>query len=368
MSSTEKENIQMLRQTGWFIVAVIGFYATALSAGERVTATGMSFFEAGREIVAREKALDEAKRAAIEQAVGTMVESRTVVEDFQVVKDQIFSRTGGYLKNLNILEEKKSDLGTFEVTIQAEVEIADLVNDLDRFNRILSWQKNPRIAIVIEPLLVNEYLAAARKTAGLLTTRLKAEGFKVFKYSGKNTIQMGLLVSLNLELNSKGTKFQDLDLTLNEVSLSTHIYRPGDGEIIAAASAVKSIPGENRLQALDKGARLCVDSIWKDLRRKLTATWEKELYSEREVYLIVRNIASHAGAEEIAAVFKSDVSSVLDAELISYREQTAEFTLKYRGWPEQLLNELQMSYFKKKHFDADLESIGGNKIILKIKQ
>lgn len=343
------------------------FYPAGLPAGERVTAKGMSFFEAGREVIAREKAIDEAKRAAIEQAVGTKVESRTVVEDFQVVKDQIFSRTTGYLKNFSILEEKKSDLGTYEVAIAAEVEIADLVNDLDRFKKIIGWQKNPRIAIVIEPTLANEFLTTAQKTAGLLTTKLKSDGFKVFKASGANDVQMGLLVGLALELSSKATKFQDLDLTLNEVSLSANIHRPGDGEIIAAASAVKSLPGENRLQALDKGARICVDAIWKDLRRKLTATWEKELYSEREVYLIVNNISSHARAEEIAFIFKSDLIGVLAAQLITYRDQTAEFGLQYRGWPEQLLNDLQMSYFKRKYFEADPEAISGNKIILKIK-
>ena len=38
--------------------------------GEKVTVRGVSFFEEGREAIAREKALEEAKRAAIEQAVG----------------------------------------------------------------------------------------------------------------------------------------------------------------------------------------------------------------------------------------------------------------------------------------------------------
>jgi len=365
--STGKENKLMLKKMILFITALICFCPTVSTAGERVTAKGISFFDSGREVVAREKAMDEAKRAAIELAVGTMIESRTVVEDFQVARDQIFSRTSGYLKNLAILEEKKSDLGTYEVTIQAEVEISDLVNDLDRFKKILGWQKNPRIAIVVEPSLANEYLAAARKSAGLLANRLKDDGIKVFQYSGSSDIQMGLLVGLNLELSSKGTRFQDLDLTLNEVSLNANIYRPGDGEIIGAASAVKSLPGENRLQALDKGARFCVDAIWKDLRRKLTATWEKELYGERDVYLIVRNIPTYAGAEETAFILKSDVSGVVDSGLMAYGEETAEFSLKYRGWPEQLLNELQMSYFKNKYFDADLEAVSGNKIVIKIK-
>ena len=82
------------------------------SAGEKVTARGVSFFEEGREAIAREKALDEAKRAAIEQAVGTRIESKTVVENFQVSRDQIFSHATGYLKNLEIISEEKTELGT----------------------------------------------------------------------------------------------------------------------------------------------------------------------------------------------------------------------------------------------------------------
>jgi len=80
-----------------------------------------------------------------------------------------------------------------------------------------------------------------------------------------------------------------------------------------------------------------VEDVWRELRRKLTATWERELYSQREIYLIVKNVSSQAEAEEIAFILKSDLSSVVEAGLIGYREETAEFGLTYRGWPEQFL-------------------------------
>jgi len=339
---------------------------TSLFAGQLVTAKGMSFFEAGREVLAREKALDEAKRTAIEKAVGTSIQSSTVVENFQVVKDQIFSRTSGYLSNLKILEEKKTKLGTYEIKIEAEVEIAALVEDLDRFQKILQWQKNPRIRIQIESGIDKRFLSTAKKTANLLTEKLKQNGFSVFRSENIAQIEMGLVVALNLELSSRQTKYQDLEITLNEVGLSANIYRPGDGEILAASSAVKSLPGENKLQVLDKGSRSCVNAIWKDLRRKLIRLWEKELYSERELFLIINQIPSHAKAYEIIAILKSDVSGVLDANLITFNQRTAEYTLKYRGWPDQFLNEIQMSYFKSKYFDPALEHISGNKIVIKI--
>ncbi len=346
-----------------FYVMIAFFLVPAgLQAGKTVTAEGLSFFEPGRELIAREKALDEAKRSAVEKAMGTTIESRTAVEDFQVVKDQIMSRSAGYLKDIKILEEKKTDLGTYEIKIQAEVEIPDLVDDLDRFKKILKWQKNPRISVVVEPGLKADHLPTAKKTANQLIERLKHDGFKVFKYSKKNKHQMGLFVGLSLELSTRKTTFQDLELTLNEISLSTNIYRPGDEEILATASAVKSMPGENKLQVLDKGAKFCIDKIWDQLRKKLSRLWEKELYSERDIYLIVKKIESHSEALEIGAIFKSDVSGIVDAQLIGIRKKKAEYNLKYRGWPEQLLNEIQMAYFKNKYFEPKLEAIHGNQI------
>ncbi len=348
-----------------FLMTLVSVPAN-LFAGQLVTAKGMSFVEAGREVLAREKALDEAKRTAIEKAVGVSIQSSTVVENFQVVKDQIFSRTSGYLSNLKILEEKKTKLGTYEIKIEAEVEIAALVEDLDRFQKILQWQKNPRIRIRIESGINKNHLSAAKKTANLLTEKLKQNGFRVFRSENVAQIEMGLVVALNLELSTRQSKYQDLEITLNEVGLSANIYRPGEGEILAASSAVKSLPGENKLQVLDKGSRLCVDAIWRDLRKKLIRLWEKELYSERDLFLIIKQIPSHAKANEIIAIFKSDVSGVLDVNLITYGQNRAEYTLKYRGWPDQFLNEIQMSYFKGKYFNPALEHISGNKIVIKM--
>ena len=345
------------------LIATLIFPA-GLPAGNRVTAKGLSFFEPGRELIAREKALDEAKRMAVEKAMGTTIESRTAVENYQVIKDQILSRSAGYLKDIKILEENKTDLGTYEVKIEADVEIPALVDDLDRFKKILKWQKNPRISVVVEPGLKNDYLPAAKKTANQLGERLKQDGFSVFKSSEESKDKMGLLVGLSLELSSRRTTFQGLELTLNEISLSTNIYRPGDEEILATASAVKALPGENKLEALDKGARFCVDDIWNTLRKELARLWEREMYSQRDIYLVVKKIASHAEAQGLASIFKSDVSGIVDANLIGFRKNTAEYNLKYRGWPEQLLNEIQMSYFKKKYFDPVLETIQGNQIII----
>ncbi|MBI9087039.1 MAG: hypothetical protein JEZ11_25825 [Desulfobacterales bacterium] len=337
-------------------------------AGEVVTAKGMSFFEPGRELIARDKALDAAKREAVEMAVGVSVESRTVVENFQVNRDQVLSHASGYLKNVKILDEKKSDLGTYTVTIEAEVEIPALVGDLDRFKKILGWQKNPKIRLVIEPGVAAEHLSAARKSLDRLAGKLRTDGFRVFKDTAADSAMMGLQVGLGLEMASSESDYQGVRIKLNEVSLSANIYRPSDGEVLATAGAVKSLPGANRLAALDKGAGQCLDEMWRDLRRQLTRTWEKEFYSQRTIDLVITNVPSQARALEIASILKSDVSSMADASVVRFDKTRAEYSLQYKGWTEQLITELQMSYFSERYFVSELEKISGNQLVISIRQ
>jgi hypothetical protein len=356
-----------MKKTLYLSILWVLMYSVYAQASETVTAKGLSFFEPGREVVAREKALDEAKRMAIEKAMGTVIESRTIVENFQVVKDEIFSRSSGYLKDIQIISEKKSDLGTYEVEIEATVEVAVLVDDIDRFQNLLKWQKNPRVKIILEPGMIPSSVAAAKKSANLLTAKLRRNGFKVFKDADNQELQMGLLVGLIIEHASMRSTYQDIELTLNEISLSANVYRPTDGEILATSSAVKTLPGENKLQALDKGAKFCIDAIWRELRAKLIRLWEKELYSERDIFLIVKAIDSHARAQEIAGIFETDVSGVRGIQLVNFNKDVAEYNLRYRGRPDQLLNEMEMGYFKNNYFDSDLIETSGNKLVIMMK-
>jgi len=339
---------------------------TNLWSGELVTATGVSFFEAGREALARTKALDEAKRAAVEQVVGAQVESLTAVRNQRVIKDRILTHSSGYLKNVKIISEGKNSLGAFEVTIQAEVSKSALVRDMDRLGKLLSWQKNPRVSIFFESGLNKSDLAAAQKAAALLTAKLKNNRFKVYKYSKKRESQMGLLIGLFIESATHKTDYQGLKLNVNEISLTANTYRQGDTEILATAEAVKTISGPDRLRSLDKGVTQCVNVVWKKLRRKLIRVWEKEFFSGRDIDLVVNNVPSDNRANALALIFQSDVGGVIEANLVNFSDKKANFIIKYRGWPEQLVEELRLSYFEKKYFKVKVSHISGNQLIIKI--
>ena len=74
---------------------------------ETVTADGMAGLQ-DNQAISRDNAVNDALRKAVEQAVGLMLSSETLVENSQIVSDNIFSKTQGYIKKYKIVKGVQS--------------------------------------------------------------------------------------------------------------------------------------------------------------------------------------------------------------------------------------------------------------------
>jgi hypothetical protein len=72
--------------------------------------------------VTQEKALSSAFRTAIQQVVGVILDSETLVKNQQVIRDEILLYSSGYIERYNKIRERKNSDGLYEVTIKAEVQ------------------------------------------------------------------------------------------------------------------------------------------------------------------------------------------------------------------------------------------------------
>ncbi|MDO9309512.1 MAG: hypothetical protein Q7V04_10645, partial [Deltaproteobacteria bacterium] len=79
---------------------------------EKVVVSGMG--------IDADKARQNALRNAIEQVVGTFVSSETLVKDSALIKDEILSHSGGYVKESRIISTERSD-GLISVKLEALV-------------------------------------------------------------------------------------------------------------------------------------------------------------------------------------------------------------------------------------------------------
>lgn len=81
-----------------------------------------------------EKAKQNAIRNAVEQVIGVYVSADTIVANSQLIKDEILSYSGGYVKEVKTILQKKEDDGLFTVQIEALVVSNKLKKKLESIN------------------------------------------------------------------------------------------------------------------------------------------------------------------------------------------------------------------------------------------
>ena len=69
---------------------------------------------------ARDIALQNAQRSAVEMALGTRIDSKTLTENMQLIQDRIVSVSAGYVAGYDVLSEGPSG-DVYAVTIRATV-------------------------------------------------------------------------------------------------------------------------------------------------------------------------------------------------------------------------------------------------------
>lgn len=107
-----------------------------------VEAEGMSF-------ISRADAIRQAQRAAVEQAMGVFVQSLTEVEDYEVKKESIFSRSEGYITRYRVIKELAAD-DQYIVGIRAQVSLSKIKDDLVAMKILLDSMDRPTVMVLME--------------------------------------------------------------------------------------------------------------------------------------------------------------------------------------------------------------------------
>ena len=94
-------------QRGIISLILLWLFLTPVASAEMITAEGVVAVTGENMAIAREKAIDDALRRAVEQAVGTMISSDTMTNNFAVVHDKILAQTSGYVKSYQIIKEER---------------------------------------------------------------------------------------------------------------------------------------------------------------------------------------------------------------------------------------------------------------------
>ena len=320
-----------------------------------VQAQGTAAIHKGFVDIARDRAISDAERRVVEQAVGVMIKSETLVENYQVISDKILSQSKGYIQSYEVIsEEREGD--TYKVTIQAKVSTGQLKNDLDAIHLIIARKSRPRLMMLFsekaqkdfmaEASMVKYFLSRSFKLVDSETVRknLEDESLKNLAADPQVAVRIGhrfgadVIVLCSVETSSNPFKVGDIEMYSNSATVSAKVINVDTSNIITTGSETKRLPGIKGFiqlpteQASEMLARKLMDAIVRQ--------WSSELTNWVEVKLFASGFQSYDELNSFKSLLTSEVRGVKEIRQRSYAQGRVELEIDLRGDTQGLANDL----------------------------
>ncbi len=131
----------------------------------------------------RDDALKQALRKALEQGAGQQIASFSKVQDFELIRDTIYSRAAGVVSDYDILEEKKLAGGTVELTIRATVRPDAVAQAWGEVQNVLDQIGRPKIMVWIDEKIDGDLQSSSMVESGIEELFVEA-GFDLVAQEG----------------------------------------------------------------------------------------------------------------------------------------------------------------------------------------
>lgn len=362
---------------------------------QEVVAKGLGAIIGGDQAKAADDALASALRSAVEQVVGTMVQSNVLVENYQVVEDQIYSRTQGYVKSYQVLSQTPRDNTIMEVTVRAIVKKSNLENDLNAIGLLIQQKNKPRIMVLVDEKNMDSHYYYdhydLNTTANQLTNKFLEKGFtfvdkevvlrklqresvqaaldgdtrsaeSIARESGAEVLIMGKAVAK--EASGGPAVLRQSGMVSCQATLNLRAVRADDGTIIAVTSQqapavhVDNVTGGT--QALTKAADLAAN----DLTTKILKVWQQDVYSGTTIQMRVMEVPSFADLSKFRDMLKTHVRGVQNVYQREYSGGTALLDLDVRANASQVADELGRKDFSP--YRVQVVNFSQNYLVIKL--
>lgn len=359
---------------------------------EIVLAEGVSAIHGGNTVAARDRAIDDALRKAVEQAVGAIISSDTMSENYRVVHDKILAQTAGYVKRYRIISEG-ADAEVFRVRVEVEIGSANLMDDLRAFGLLHVLKEKPKVMVLIEERVGGLYWTTAWENTGqaesTIMEKLINAGFNVvdpqtvranitrdkalrmlegddraaaaegLKY-GAQVVITGRALSKNAGGRIAGTRMQSVHATV-----SARVIRADTGKVISSRSDTETKAHVDELQGGVLAIKEASDRLSVQLIQDIVRQWSGEVYGRsQEITLMISGLASYRHLSAIKLYLEKETQGVRGVHQRSFTGGVAELMLDYSGKSNNIADELAARTFT--GFRLEPTNVTPNRIDVKV--
>jgi hypothetical protein len=296
--------------------------------------------------IAKDKAVENAQRDAVEKAIGVMISSSTEVENFQVKRDHILSESQGFINDYKVVSESRAD-NQYRVVIEADVGMGRLKDRMTAVNLIIARKAKPRLMIIFSEKAQKDAMAEAAMTKFLLS-----KGFRILDAATiKQTQDLGnlqatlsnhleaakiaraygteIIIAGRTEAASNLFNISGIDMHVNKCIVSVKVINGDTGEIIATDSEVASAPGiKDDFKAVTEQA---ADKLVRRIMDNVLDRWSSELTNTVTVNLIVSGLTSYEELLKLKELLSLEVKGYKELYQRGYHSGIVELDMEIRG-------------------------------------
>lgn len=291
---------------------------------------------AGSDLKAHDEALNRALRRAVEQGVGTLIDSESMTQNYQLLEDKIYAQVKGYVKSYNIVSDNNGADGIYRIKVEAVVALASLTKDLKGLNIIREKKNNPRIMI-----LVQEFVDGLEQPSELVQAEME-KGFlsKSFPLVDKGQYQMvkerDVALSytnpekaavLGREYGAEVVVVGQATSNLGETStpygvqvfaytadISAKAIKTDTAAIISTETVSATERGSGRLPTANKALGAAGKKLADQMMSSIVEKWRSEVFNTVNVQIVVENMTA-----EDREILKGDISNIRGVQSVSER-------------------------------------------------
>ncbi len=343
---------------------------------------------------ARDQAIDDALRKAVQEALGTHIRSTTLVQNFQMVEDNILSWSRGYVSRYQILQEGPGPYDSYEVTLRATVDLTSLQNDEQNLRDLLEKMGNPRVMLLIEEKNMTsqsawDYFSLDMTSAeSAMIEFFQNKGFEVIDPSlvKANRKKDEIIAALSGDARSAAAiaAFQDADIIITgkavsrvatglnlggmkscQATVTVRAVKADVAKIIAGMSERAAVPHIDEIS----GGTLAIEKASKKLAEKLlekiTRQGSQEFYNSTTLTLNVMGFASFSELSDFSNKLKFFIRGIKSIRTRNIAGKIAELEVQITGNIRQLARELEKKDFSP--FRPEIVGMSHNKLSIKLK-
>jgi hypothetical protein len=362
-----------------------------------IKAEGVGAIVNNDKAIARDNAIEDALRKAVEQAVGTLVSSETMVENFQLLSDRIYTKTEGYVQKYKIISEAPAE-NIYKVILEATVTLGNLKNDLAAIGLLMARKHKPRVMVLIaEQNIGQQYFSywwghqASETnlsiTESVLVEKFREKDFNVVDHAAKvRDIKIGKPYKVaNLDDNtavSLGNQY-DAEVVIvgkalaklvgsvmgtsmksTQANMSARAIRTDNGAIIASANTHGAAVHIDEVTGGSNALKKAASDLASKLIDQIITTWGKEVSGTTMVQLTISGISSYQDFMKFKNVLQEQVRGVKGVYQRSINAGVAKIDIDIKGDSQSLADELTNKNFQ--NFSININSLSQNSLELTI--